>query len=223
MVLMRDVSAALRGWARAPASDAFTHDATDRLLERMARLHLTAWSEVFGSARPASRPADPWCPLAERLTLLTRRAATGYEADGNPVGAIFLRRVGWVRCPRISAAARDLVDRLDADVRTAHRGPRPASRRRAAWRHQARQCRLGRRERRCPLHRLADDPGRAGRRRAGVGIVTNSAELPIPPDALLDRYHAAVTVADGFGAEIDIRRVIRRPSSATGRRSVTCR
>src|SRR6185295_15206615 len=59
--------------------------------------------------------APPWCPLAERLSLLAPTSAARYVADGNPVGDRFVE--GWTRFEgRAPDAARDLVARLAADV-----------------------------------------------------------------------------------------------------------
>jgi hypothetical protein len=186
-ILMRDVSTELAAWERPAHAAVLSIEATDRLLDRIAMLHSVPWSRVLADA--AARDGDdppPWCPLPERLTLLTPLAAAAYAADDNPVGEIFLR--GWDGFERhASAAARDLIAHLAADP-----GPLVAA--------------LGR----LPdlgLHgdiKLANvalhPDGRVSfidwqmtleapvAVELGWFIVTNSAELPLPPDEVLHRY-----------------------------------
>ncbi len=188
---MPDLSTELVAWERPSHEPVLDVVATDRLIDRIALLHSLPWSESLAAAAERSdEPPPPWCPLPERLTLLTRRSATGYEADGNPVGEIFL--AGWDGFDRLAPqAARDLLDRLGAD-------PAPLV---AA---------LGR----LPsvgLHgdlKLANVALLDGERVGfidwqmtlqapvavdlGWFIVTNSAELPIPPDDVLERYRASI-------------------------------
>lgn len=105
-ILMPDLSAELIAWDR-PGMDATIDPATlARVVGAVAALHRSPW---------ASRtPGLPWCPLAERLTLLTRRAAFGYAAEGLPVGEQFL--AGWDAFERLAPApARRLIGRLGAD------------------------------------------------------------------------------------------------------------
>jgi aminoglycoside phosphotransferase (APT) family kinase protein len=72
-------------------------------------LHTGAWWLAVGD-----EPGLPWCPLPERLSLLSRPAAVGYAAAGNPVGERFL--AGWDAFDRLApASTRGLVDRLAAD------------------------------------------------------------------------------------------------------------
>jgi hypothetical protein len=190
-ILMPDLSTELVAWERPSHEPVIDVVATDRLIDRIALLHSLPWSEVVTAATTAAgEPPPPWCPLPERLTLLTRRSATGYAADGNPVGEIFLG--GWDGFDRLAPqAARDLLDRLGAD-------PAPLV---AA---------LGR----LPsvgLHgdlKLANVALLDGERvgfidwqmtlqapvavELGWFIVTNSAELPIPPDEVLARYRTSI-------------------------------
>ena len=115
-ILSPDLSTELIAWERPghdPAIDAAT---LTRVLQAVARLHARPWSRVLEStAERDGEPAPPWCPLPERLTLLTPVSAAGYVADGNPVGDRFL--AGWNAFERLAPeGARDLVDRLSADV-----------------------------------------------------------------------------------------------------------
>jgi hypothetical protein len=70
------------------------------------------WSRILeSSAEGAAEPAPPWCPLAERLTLLARPSAAAYASAGNAVGQRFL--AGWDAFDRRAPeAARTLIDAL---------------------------------------------------------------------------------------------------------------
>ncbi len=191
VILMPDLSTELVAWERPTHEPALGPEATDRLLDRIAFLHSLPWSEVLMAQRErAGAPAPPWCPLPERLTLLTRRSAAAYAAAGNPVGEIFLR--GWDGFDRhATPAARDLLERLGDDPEPLVRalGQLPS---------------VG-------LHgdiklanvALFDDGGVAFidwqmTLRAPVAvelgwfIVTNSAELPFPPEDILRRYRESL-------------------------------
>jgi hypothetical protein len=101
-ILMPDLGGVLLPWEE--AADART---VERAIGAMAALHAHRWSygELAGG---------PWCPLRERLLLLTRPAAERYRSEGNPVGQRFL--AGWDAFDEAAApAARDLIQRLAAD------------------------------------------------------------------------------------------------------------
>ena len=190
-ILMPDISAELAAWERPSEGSSLAFEATDRLLERIAYLHSVPWSEVLAARMAGAGSAPPpWCPLPERLTLLTRRSAAGYAAEGNPVGEVFLH--AWDRFDRhATPAARDLLERLGDDV-----APLVAA--------LARLPSVG-------LHgdiKLANvaylDEGNAAfidwqmtleapvALELGWFLVTNSAELPFTPEETLGRYHAAI-------------------------------
>jgi hypothetical protein len=114
-ILMPDLSTELIAWER-PGHDPVIDDPTlRRVIESVARLHAMPWSRVLeAAAEREGEPPPPWCPLAERLTLLTRPSAAGYAADDNPVGQRFL--AGWDAFDRRAPeAARELVERLADD------------------------------------------------------------------------------------------------------------
>ncbi len=111
-ILMPDLSTELIAWER-PGHDPVIDDPTfRRVIESIARLHAMPWSRVLESAAEReNESAPPWCPLAERLALLTRPSATAYAAEGNAVGDRFL--AGWDAFDRRApAAARELIDGL---------------------------------------------------------------------------------------------------------------
>jgi hypothetical protein len=101
-LLMPDLSGVLLPWEEAaePAT-------VDRAIGAMATLHTHRW--------PAGVLAEgPWCPLRERVLLLSRPAAERYRAEGNPVGERFL--AGWGAFDAAAPApARDLVAGLSRD------------------------------------------------------------------------------------------------------------
>jgi hypothetical protein len=101
-ILMPDLSATLIPWER-PIS----LPDLDRVLEALVALHRDPWPDRLGRG-------VPWCGLERRLLLLSRRSAASYEAEGNPVGPIFLR--GWDAFDRHApAAARALIGGLADD------------------------------------------------------------------------------------------------------------
>jgi aminoglycoside phosphotransferase (APT) family kinase protein len=116
IVLMPDLSVELIAWERSGPEPAMDDAVLDRVLRAIAELHATPWSRALGMTAPADGRAHPppWCPLPERLTLLTRPSATRYAAAGNPVGERFL--AGWDAFERLApAAARRIVEELSAD------------------------------------------------------------------------------------------------------------
>ena len=113
VILLPDLGAGLVGW---PCSrgQTLTEAALDELLGWIALLHMSHWSVAVEEGWSRQQIAAGWCPLAERLTLLTRRSATGYAADENPVAPIFLR--GWEAFERHAPReALDLVEDLARD------------------------------------------------------------------------------------------------------------
>jgi len=186
-ILMPDLSAELLGWER-PADQPPTPPATvDRVLEAVARLHALPWPIA---ASPDARIVWPSAPLHERLLLLGPRSSALLAADGLPAGRRF--QAGWAAFERLApAAARELVERLDHD-------PTPLLRALDALP-------------RTGLHgdlKLANvallDDGRIAlidwqltalapiAVELGWLLVSNSAALPEPPEAVLDRYRHAL-------------------------------
>lgn len=185
-ILMPDLSAELLAWERPGLDPVIPEPVLDRVIEAVARLHAMPWAEY----RPTTSDWDwPWCPIPDRLLLLTRPSAERYRAEGLAVGGRFLD--GWEAFDRsASPPARSLVDGLSTD-------PRPLL---AA---------LGRLPR-TGLHgdlKLANvaiiDDGRIalidwammslGPVAVELGwlLVSNSASLPIGPDEVLARYRRA--------------------------------
>jgi hypothetical protein len=180
-LLMPDLSRVLLPWEE--AAEAAT---VDRAIGAMATLHTHAW--------PAESLADgPWCPLRERVLLLSRPAAERYRAEGNPVGERFL--AGWDAFDAVApASARDLIAGLSQD-------PAPLL---------------------AALARLPATLIHGDLKLANVGfapdgrialidwqmvtvapvavelgwfLVSNAPSLPIRPEAVLERYREAATAA----------------------------
>src|SRR4051812_1177965 len=189
-LLMPDLSNELIEWER-PGPDQVVSIATlDRVLDAVARLHAMPWA-AYRSTSPDW--AWPWCPLRERLLLLSRRSAARYRADGVASGARFIE--GWDAFDRFAPAeARSLVAELEADPAPllAALGRLPAT----------------------GLHgdlKLANvallDDGRVAlidwammslapvAVELGWLIVSNSASLPVGPEAVMARYREAATRA----------------------------
>jgi hypothetical protein len=110
-ILMPDLSDWLIAW-EGPGGGPVVGPATlDRILEAVAGLHAMRWADY----RPTT--ADwgwPWCPLRQRLLLLSRPSAERYLAEGLEVGKPFL--AGWDAFERLaSPAARSIVSGLAVD------------------------------------------------------------------------------------------------------------
>ena len=182
-MLMPDLSDELIAWDR-PGRDPVIGTATlDHVIEAVAGLHAMPWADY----RPTSPDWGwPWCPLRERLLLLTRGSAERYRAEGLAVGDRFL--AGWDAFERTAPmAAVGLIRDLSADPSPllAALGRLPAT----------------------GIHgdlKLANvallDDGSVAlidwsmmslapvAVELGWLLVSNSASLPSEPDALLDRY-----------------------------------
>jgi phosphotransferase family enzyme len=101
VLLMPDLSTTLIHWEE--PIDVAT---LDRVLHALAALHRDPWHEQL----PA---AFPWTDRTLRLTLLTRRAAVAYVAQGLPFAARFGE--GWDAFTRLAEpSARELIERLTA-------------------------------------------------------------------------------------------------------------
>ncbi len=180
-LLMPDLSDVLLPWEE--AADAST---VDRAIGAMATLHAHRW--------PAGALADgPWCPLRERVLLLSRPAAEGYRADGNPVGERFL--TGWDAfdaaapapardliaglarepAPLLAALARLPATLIHGDLKLANVGFAPDGRIALIdWQM-------------VTVAPVAVE--------LGWFLVSNAPSLPIRPEAVLDRYREAATAA----------------------------
>jgi hypothetical protein len=199
-ILMRDLTETLGAWRRRPGGIVLEPAEAEALMARIATLHSTTWSDAVEAATARTGSAPPWCPLPERLTLLTPRSATGYAADGNPVGEIFLR--GWAGFERFAPpAAVDLVDRLGRDP-----SPLVAALATLPSVGLHGDVKLANVARLDDEHVAWIDWQMTLRAPVAVElgwcIVTNSAELPFAPDEVMARYRAA---ADRTGAD-DARR-----------------
>jgi len=110
-ILMPDLSAELIAWERPTHEPGVSVATLERVLDATARLHAMPWAEY----RPTTADWSwPWCPLRDRLLLLTRPSAESYRAEGLAVGERFLS--GWDAFDRHApAAARALVEGLSTD------------------------------------------------------------------------------------------------------------
>ncbi|HEX5825129.1 MAG TPA: phosphotransferase [Candidatus Limnocylindrales bacterium] len=181
-LLMPDLTGVLFDW-----NAAVTPLQLDRVLEALATVHAHPWGRALEDG------ADRWTPWRERLTLICRPSL---ERAGPAHDAVADRLLpGWDAWDRLATpAARALVDRLATD-------PQPL------------------------LDSLADEPatllhGDLKLANAGIAadgavdvvdwqmvmvapiavdlgwfLVANVNALPLPPDAVLDRYRAAVGAA----------------------------
>jgi hypothetical protein len=107
-LLMPDMSTELIAWERPRHEPAIGIGELERAVDGMASLHFTPWAEY------STGESWPWCPLTERLLLLTRPAATRYRAGGLEVGERFL--AGWDCFDRLAESeASALIAQLSTD------------------------------------------------------------------------------------------------------------
>ncbi len=199
-ILMPDLTGTLIAWdsaAEAPIDIA----TLDQVIGAMAGLHARPWVTTLDAAGDW-----PWCPLRERIELLTRDSAERYRAEGLAVGQRFLD--GWDAFDRLAApAAVDLIDRLTADsgpllaalaalpsvdlhgdLKLANVGPLPDGRvAMIDWQMAIR----------APVAV-----------ELGWFLVSNVASLSEPPDAVLERYrhaaHARGVELGDWDAQVDL-------------------
>ena len=98
---MPDLSAELIAWDRPAGPDSSAHvidsPTLERVLAAIAGLHALPLVELGG---PPGGPRWPWCPLRERIELLTPAAARRYLADGLGFATRFLD--GWAAFERLA-------------------------------------------------------------------------------------------------------------------------
>ncbi|MFL5675880.1 MAG: phosphotransferase [Chloroflexota bacterium] len=105
-ILMPDLSRDLIRWEEPVAESTL-----DLVIDAVARLHAMPWADYHATTPDWDWP---WCPLRERLLLLSRPAAEGYGAEGLTIGDRFL--AGWDAFDRrTSSAARALIETLSDD------------------------------------------------------------------------------------------------------------
>ncbi|HEX5591006.1 MAG TPA: hypothetical protein VFX65_12010 [Candidatus Limnocylindrales bacterium] len=194
-ILMPDLSAWLIPWDRGDGGAAIVGDeALDRVLAAAAAIHAMPWAELL-DATPEDGTWWPWCPVRERIQLLSRSAAERYRAGGLWIGDRFL--AGWDAFDRLAPpAAVALVSELTADP-----SPLLAALDRLPSTGLHGDLKLAN------VALLPD--GRAAcidwqmtafapvAVELGWLLVANVAQLPLAPDALLDRYRAALAAAGG--------------------------
>lgn len=177
-ILMPDLTGALFDWEQPIGVDDL-----DRVLRNVAALHASS---------PEMGIKFPWCPLRERIELLTRRSAERYRANGLAVGQRFID--GWDAFDRqANLAARDLVGRLTADI-----SPLLAALDRlpAAILHgDLKLANVGFRGDEMVLIDWQMTARAPVAVELGWLLVSNVAALPEPPDAVLERYREAAATA----------------------------
>jgi hypothetical protein len=192
-ILMPDLGRWLIPWDRGDGGGATIGEETlDRVLEAIAAIHVGSWAPAGEAGL-----AWPWCPVRERVQLLSRPSAERYRAGGLWVGERFLG--GWDAFDRHAPEpARALVEDLSQD-------PAPLlaalDRLPAAGLHGD-----------LKLANLALLPG--GLTAAidwqmvahapvalelGWFLVANVAQLQAAPDGVLERYRTALLAAGGAG------------------------
>jgi hypothetical protein len=108
---MPDLTDELIGWERPGHAQLVGPATLDSIIDAIARLHAMRWADY----RPTSLDWGwPWCPLRERLLLLSRPAAERYRTDGVPVADGLL--AGWDAFDRVAPpGARALISDLATD------------------------------------------------------------------------------------------------------------
>lgn len=215
-ILMPDLTASLIPWDRGDGTATIVSgEALDRVLAAAAAIHAMPWAALRGAARrggaagragvmgrgDAAGPAGeigggwPWCPVRERVQLLSRTSALRYRGGGLWVGERFL--AGWDAFDRLAPpGAVALVAGLTADP-----GPLLAALRRLPATGLHGDLKLAN------VALLPD--GRTAcidwqmtalapvALEMGWFLVANVAQLDQAPDAVLDRYFAALGAAGG--------------------------
>ena len=185
-ILMPDLTGTLIAWDSS-GEGPIDLATLDRVLDGMAALH----------ARPWATDDWPWCPLRERVELLTRVSAERYRADGLPVGQRFLD--GWEAFNRLAPPeAVDLIRRLTADTRPLLEAL--AGLPVADLHGDLKLANIGS----MPDGRVAMIDWQLVSRapvavELGWFLVSNVASLPEPPEAVIARYRSA---ADARGVEL---------------------
>ena len=189
-LLMPDLTGTLFDWER-PIDDA----SLGRVLRYVADIH---------SSR--EDPAViPWCPLRERLGLLSRPSAERYEASGLPVGRRFLD--GWDAFDRLAdPAARELVARLGSDVSPLldALGRLPS----VLLHGDLKLANVGFRDRSMVVIDWQMVMRAPVAVELGWLLVSNVAALPVPPTAIVERYFLSAVSRDvelgDWDAQVDL-------------------
>ncbi len=194
-ILLPDLSDELLAWDRPDQDPVVDPVSLDRVLIALARLHASDWASRLEGQAAADDMVVPWTPWPERLTLLARPTAERFRDAGNRVGPIFLR--GWDAFESFApAATNDLLRRIWADPTPLYAALETMP---AVGIHGD-----------LKLANVALFPDDTiafidwqMTMRAPVAVelgwflVSNSGSLPLPPDAVVERYLAIA--ADGAG------------------------
>ena len=211
-ILMPDLSGQLLAWERAPGEPAIEIASVERILDALARLHALPWPIAD---LPDAATVWPSAPARERLLLLAPRSSALLAADGVAAGTRFL--AGWAAFDRLATpAARELVGRLEREpgpLLTALDGlPRTGIHGDLKF---ANVAFLG--DGRVALIDWQMTALAPVAVELGWLLVSNSAALPEPPDAILERYRRAVATIAGspVGAVAPFDRTAGLPSAST--------
>jgi hypothetical protein len=204
-MLMPDLSGELIEWERPGSGPAMDGSALARVIEAVAGLHAQPWAPTLERrAADDGRDPPPWCPLPERLILLTRPRAAAYAREGNPVGPRFL--AGWDAFDRqASPTARALIEDLAADVTPLVRA---LGRLPSAGLHG--DLKLANVALRGPMGVSFIDWQMTLRAPVAVDLgwflVSNSGSLPTTPEVVLDIYRRAGSAVDlgDWDAQVDL-------------------
>jgi thiamine kinase-like enzyme len=191
-ILMPDLSAALLPWEGAAGEPPLDLAAVDRIVDAMARLHAMPWPIA---ADPDSMIVWPSVPWRERLLLLSPSSAMELAKEGVSAGTRFV--AGWAAFERqATPEARALLARLDRDSSALIRALEalPAT----GLHGDLKLANVGflddRRVCLIDWQMTALAPAAV---ELGWMLVTNSASLPEPPEALMKRYLAALDMIAG--------------------------
>jgi phosphotransferase family enzyme len=194
VILMPDLSIELIAWDRPGRERALPLEDLDRVLLALAELHRSGWPALVDGGG-----AFPWTPLPERLLLTSRPMCARHLASGIPAGIASAQRLlaGWDAFDRHAPPiARQLLADLSADVTPLVRALSSLP---SVGLHGD-----------LKLANVALGPGDRVRFidwsmtivapvavELGWFLVSNSGLLPVPPDLVLERYHAFADIHPG--------------------------
>lgn len=191
-ILMPDLSGRLLAWEADGSAEAMRPEDLDRVLAAVARLHAMPWPIA---ERTHAAFVWPSAPLRERLLLLSPRSGARLARDGVAAGERFVG--GWDAFNRLApVAAQELVAGLDGDPRPllAALGQLPATTVHGDLKLANVGFLDGGAVALIDWQMIALAPVSV---ELGWLLVSNSAVLPVEPEAVLGRYRDAVSAVAG--------------------------